>query len=194
MSIIQLVFAVLVSIPASLSFAAVSTEVDLKQYLSYKNTYLNGVGGPDLYITDTSDVFEYYTNDFDITRRTLKISYDVQYVADPLTADPTYDLLAFRVFPQGQWITHWGTTAGDVDVLYFAPRIDVSKSIIIDLAPFQGNAMALGWAFVSDVPSQAHIVISNIHIETIDEPGTFALLGIGLLAALTFRQRYRAGK
>lgn len=190
MNIIKLMFFIIISMSASICFASVSNEIDLKQYLSYKNKYLNGVGGADLQITDTSDVFEYYTNDFNISQKTLRISYDLDYMADPSTIDPTYDLLAFRIFPQGQWVTHWGATERDVARLYFVPRIDIIKSIVIDLAPFQGFDMAMGWAFVSDVPSQAHIVISNIRIEVIDEPGTLALLGIGLLAGLFFIRKY----
>lgn len=190
MYIIKLMFFIIISMSASICFASVSNEMDLRQYLSYKNKYLNGVGGPDLQFTDTSDVFEYYTNDFNISPKTLRISYDLHYMADPSTTDPTHDLLTFRIFSQGHWVTRWGTTEGDVEPLYFVPRIDILKSIVIDLAPYQGFDMAMGWAFVSDVPSQAHIVISNIHIEVIDEPGTLALLGIGLLAGLYFIRKY----
>jgi hypothetical protein len=191
----KLIFFVIIAMYSSICFAVVSNlKNDFNQYLSYNNKYLNGVGGLDLIITDTTDVFEYYTNNLLIPSYMTDITYDVTYTADPLTTDTTYDFLAFRIFNQGQWQTHWGTTAADVNLIYFAPRInELIKSVKIDLTPFHGSDLAMGWVFVSDLPSQATILISNIKIETIDEPGTFVLLGIGLLIATPFirKRKYK---
>lgn len=199
MNIMKLVLFAALSTSSSICFGVVSRQIDLNQYLSHNGKYLNGVGGPALYITDTEDVFEYYTIDFSITNRIKSITYDVTYTADKLTTDPTFDLLAFRMFPENSWITHWGSLAQDVARTDFEPRVDKSESVKIDLEPFQGSDVAMGWAFISDVPSLANIMISDIRIEAIDAPGTVVLLGTGLLATLplarkrksTLRQAYR---
>jgi hypothetical protein len=180
---------------SSICFGVVSTQIDFNKYLSFNNKYLNGVGGMDLNITDTTDVFEYYTNNLLIPSYIKGITYDVTYTADPLTTDTTYDFLAFRIFDQGQWQTNWGVAAADINLNYFTPKTnELIKSVEIDLRPFHGLDKAMGWAFISDVPSQANIVISNIKIETIDEPGIFPLLGVGLLSAIPFVIRKRRYK
>ena len=178
-------FAVLTIAIPSICFGTISNQVDLEDYLDYKPA------GPSLFITDTADVFEYFDPSTPITNNRLSISYTVSFKADPSAYDVDFDWLAFRLFLGGAWRTIWGPASVspggyDLDRIDFLPGIDQSINVVIDLLPYRGLSPAMGWAYISDIPSNSSVTISNITIHTVDEPELFSLIGVGLLIGFVF--------
>lgn len=181
----------------SFSFGVSTNTIDFEDYAFFKDHYINGSGGSNLLITDTQDVYEYYDNFTQITNNRQSISFDVSYTGD--ASDPFGgDWLAFRVFVGNNWQTIWGPAnnpnplLGDIYRTDFTTSDDRDFSVYIDLTPYQGFNIAMGWAYISDIPSNASLVISKIQMNTVDEPNSLVLLGIGLLLLISWLYNCRA--
>jgi len=177
----------------SISFGVTSIPIDFEDYVSFQGHYINGSGGSNLLITDTQDVYEYYDNFTQITNNRQSISFHVSYTGD---ASDTIggDWLAFRVFTENNWQTIWGPAnrpgpLGDIYRTDFTTSVDRDFSVDLDLTPYRGFNIAMGWAYISDIPSNASLTISNIRMNTVDEPNSIVLLGIGLLIPLFYHWR-----
>lgn len=173
--------------------ASISTQIDIEKYAFDTKTgnYVNGFGGPDLVILDSTDVYEYFDPNIPINNNRISLSYDVTYRADANPIDPTVDFLAFRLFAANNWHTVWGSGNFDIQRNDFPIGLDQTFSVLVDLNPFRSFNAAMGWAYISDVPSQATMTISNIRLNTVDEPSTWLLLGIGGMALGLAQRRKR---